>query len=214
MTHDINYVIFLLLYFGFIESSPCIDHASSKSNHKQLEFFHSTRIIENNISAKTKEILQTECRTKELATTSESCHQKKKKCEKERIKIEAQIKQLQSDANDLKSKETSLEKKISLLDVEIEKEKKLHQQQTSDLDLYKSTLEKETKQQEELKKKQTLEEEQKFQLHKQKQREYENRRQTLENENKKQSQQKKEVENQNRMCREIPHCPPIGMFLS
>ncbi|VDH96802.1 Hypothetical predicted protein [Mytilus galloprovincialis] len=197
--------------------SPCsTDPDSPNSYHKPLEdldskFLHSTRIIENSISAKIKEIEQTDCRTKELTTASESCHQKKKKCEKERMQIEAKIKKLQSDANDLQSKEASLESEISSLDEEIKDVKKLHKKQTSELDLYKNTLEEETKTQKELKKKQTLEEEKKLQLHKQKQREYENRGQTLENENKKQSQQKKELENQRRICRdiEIQNCPPI-----
>ncbi|CAG2215960.1 unnamed protein product [Mytilus edulis] len=181
--------------------SPCsTDPDSPNSYHKPLEdldskFLHSTRIIENSISAKIKEIEQTDGRTKELTTASESCHQKKKN----------------SDANDLQSKEASLESEISSLDEEIKDVKKLHKKQTSELDLYKNTLEEETKTQKELKKKQTLEEEKKLQLHKQKQREYENRGQSLENENKKQSQQKNELENQRRTCRniEIPNCPPI-----
>lgn len=189
--------------------SPCIslEHASTKSNNKQLEdldskFFHSTRIIENNISTKTKEILQTDFRTKELTTTSESCRQNMEKCTKERIQIEAQIKMLQSDANDLQYKEASLGKELSSLNEEIKKEKKLHQQQTSELDLYKSSLEKETKKQEELKKKETLEKERKLQL--QKQEEYENRRKAMENKHEKQLQQKKELE--------ILWCGRIGMF--
>ncbi|XP_071147963.1 uncharacterized protein MCAP_0864-like isoform X1 [Mytilus edulis] len=184
-----------------VSQSISIDHASPKSNHKQLEFFHSTRIIENNISAKTKEILQTDCRTKELTTASDSCRQNMEKCAKELVQIEAQIKKLQSDANNVQSKNASLGEELSSLNGEIKKEKKLHQQQTSELDLYKSTLEKETKKQEELKKKQTLEEEKKLQLQEQKPKEYENRRRTIINENKKQSQQKKELE--------IPYCGSI-----
>lgn len=222
-------IMIFFIILRFIETlhdkrnvSPCsTDPDSPNSYHKPLEdldskFLHSTRIIENSISAKIKEIEQTDGRTKELTTASESCHQKKKKCEKERMEIEAQIKKLQSDANDLQSKEASLESEISSLDEEIKDVKKLHKKQTSELDLYKNTLEEETKTQKELKKKQTLEEEKKLQLHKQKQREYENRGQTLENENRKQSQQNFFLENQRRICRdiEIPNCPPIGMFLS
>ncbi|XP_071147965.1 uncharacterized protein [Mytilus edulis] len=170
------------------------DHALRNSNHKPLEdlylkFFHSTRIIENNISAKTKEILQTDCRTKELTTTSESCRQKMKKCAKERIQIEAQIKKLHSDANDLQSKETSLRQELSSLDVEIKKEKELHQQQTSELDLYKSALEKESAILEELERKK--------------------RRHALEIENIKQSQQKEEIQNRISRAIEISHYPLI-----
>lgn len=203
-----------------VSSCNSTDHNVPTGNHKPLEdldskFFHSTRIINNTISAANKNIWQTECRVKDLTNTSESYRQEMQSCAEKRMQVEAQIKKLQSDANDLLSKEASLKSKFSSLDAEIKEVKKLHQKQITELDLYQNTLEKETKMQEELKKKQTLKEEKKLQLLEQKQREDEIRRQKLENENKKQLQQKEELETRNRICqgKDIRRYSPVGMFI-
>ncbi|CAC5406393.1 unnamed protein product [Mytilus coruscus] len=174
------------------------------------KFVHSTKIIEHSISAKTKDIWQTDCKEKELTTKSESCRQKIQKCVEERMQIEARIKKLQSEANALQSTETSLQSDLSSLESDKKAVKKLHQKQTSELDLLKDTLEKENKlQDEELEhhRKQTLEKENK--LHEEELEHH--RKQTLKKENKLQLQQKNELENKNRMWREkeIPRYSPV-----
>ncbi|XP_052103148.1 uncharacterized protein LOC127736627 isoform X2 [Mytilus californianus] len=177
------------------------------------KFVHSTKIIEHSISAKTKELWQTDCEAKELTTKYESCRQKIQKCVEERMQVEAQIKKLQSHANALQSTETSLGSDLSSLESDRKAVKKLHQKQTSELDLFKDTLEKENQlYEEELEqhRKQTLEKENKLQLQ-QKKNELEHRKQTLEKENNKiQLQQKEELE-KNRMWpeKQIPRYSPV-----
>ncbi|CAC5406391.1 unnamed protein product [Mytilus coruscus] len=106
-------------------------------------FSRSTRIIEQNIAAKTQDLQKIDERAMELKSKSESCRQKMEDCAKQKMQIEIQIKNLRSEADVLQCSEKTLGSEFISIQKDKEDLKKIHKQQATELDRIRNTLKKE-----------------------------------------------------------------------